>query len=84
MSPEESRELIELSVVDAAARIQRGTLSPVRYTEALLARMDQVESRVQAWVTVDREAVLAEAKGRAKPKQRPDISGDPSTAFQLA
>jgi len=51
-----------LSLVDAALAIRSGLLSPVDYVRALFTRMDQVESRVQAWVTVDREAVIAEAK----------------------
>ena len=52
----------ELSLVAAAAAIRDGSLSPVEYTQALLGRIDQIESRVQAWVTIDREAVLAEAR----------------------
>src|SRR5438552_5670517 len=38
------------------------SLSPVEYVQACFARMDEVESKVHAWVTVDREAVLAEAR----------------------
>ena len=37
-------------------------LSAVEYVQACFARMDEVESKVHAWVTVDREAVLAEAQ----------------------
>src|SRR5437867_1628463 len=37
-------------------------LSAVEYVQACLARMDEVESKVHAWATVDREAVLAEAQ----------------------
>ena len=56
MSPE------ELSLSNAAAAIRSGALSPVEYVEALFRVMDRIESRVQAWVTVDRENVLAEAR----------------------
>lgn len=52
----------ELSLSDAAAAIRSGTLSPVEYVEALFRVMDRIESRVQAWVTIDRENVLAEAQ----------------------
>ncbi|HLQ76340.1 MAG TPA: amidase [Terriglobia bacterium] len=52
----------QLSLVEAAAQIRTGTLSPVDYARALLARMDHVEPQVQAWVTVDRDAVMAEAR----------------------
>jgi aspartyl-tRNA(Asn)/glutamyl-tRNA(Gln) amidotransferase subunit A len=54
--------LKELSVVEAADYIRSGTLSPVDYVQALLARVDEVEPRVQAWTTIDRDAVLAEAR----------------------
>jgi len=54
--------LEELSLVDAAAGIRNGTFSSEEYTRALLARIDHVEPRVQAFVTVNREAVLAEAQ----------------------
>jgi len=55
MSPE------DLSLVDAAAAIREGALSPVEYVQALLARIDQLDGRLQAWVTIDRDAVLLEA-----------------------
>ena len=51
-----------LSAVDAASAIRNGSLSPLEYVQALLARVDAVEPRVQAWTTIDREAVLAEAR----------------------
>jgi Asp-tRNA(Asn)/Glu-tRNA(Gln) amidotransferase A subunit family amidase len=55
-------DLEDLTVAEAAAAIRAGTVSPVDYASALLARIDKIESRVQAWVTIDRDAVLAEAK----------------------
>ena len=51
-----------LTLTAAAQAIRDGSLSPVEYVKALFARMDQVEARVRAWVTVDHEAVLAEAR----------------------
>ena len=57
-------EPYELSVVDAAEQIQRGTLSPVDLAESLLARIDALDGDLQAWVTIDREAVLATARER--------------------
>src|SRR6266850_1587613 len=56
MSPE------DLSLVEAAAAIRAGELSPVQYVLSLFTRMSQVELRVQAWTTVDHENVLAEAR----------------------
>ncbi len=52
----------ELSLMEAAAAIRDGVLSPVEYVNSLFARIDQLDSRVQAWVTVDRDEVLAEAR----------------------
>ena len=54
----------ELSVVEAAAQIRDGSLSPVALAESLLARIDALDSDLQAWVTIDREAVLATARER--------------------
>src|SRR5689334_5724111 len=52
----------ELSLVEAAAAIREGALSPYEYVQALLERIDKVEPQVQAWVTIDRERVLEEAR----------------------
>ena len=57
-------EPYELSVVDAAAQIRQGTLSPVALAESLLARIDTLDGDLQAWVTIDREAVLSTARAR--------------------
>jgi aspartyl-tRNA(Asn)/glutamyl-tRNA(Gln) amidotransferase subunit A len=54
--------LEDLSLTDAAEGIRRRKFSSVEYARALLAHMDRIEPRVQAFVTVDRDAVLAEAK----------------------
>ena len=51
----------DLSVIEAAAAIREGVLSPVEYVYSLFARIDRLDSRLQAWVTLDRNAVLAEA-----------------------
>ena len=65
----------ELSVVDAAARIRDGSLSPVALAESLLARIDALDSDLQAWVTIDREAVLAVAREREAEAGRGDFLG---------
>ena len=51
-----------LSLMAAASAIRDGSLSPVEYVSALFARIDAAEAEVRAWVTMDREAVLAEAR----------------------
>ena len=54
--------LEDLSLTAAATAIRSGRLSPVDYAQALLSRIDATENRIQAWVTIDRKAVLAEAR----------------------
>jgi aspartyl-tRNA(Asn)/glutamyl-tRNA(Gln) amidotransferase subunit A len=51
-----------LTLTEAAAEIRNGTLSPLDYTQALLSRIDAIEPRVRAWTTIDRDAVLSEAR----------------------
>ncbi len=57
-------EPYELSVVEAAAQVRAGTLSPVALAESLLARIEALDGDLQAWVTIDRDAVLATARQR--------------------
>jgi aspartyl-tRNA(Asn)/glutamyl-tRNA(Gln) amidotransferase subunit A len=54
--------LEDLTVVEAASAIREGKVSPVEYAHALLARIDATEPRVHAWFTIDRDAVLSEAR----------------------
>lgn len=65
----------ELSLTKAAAAIREGLLSPVEYANSLFARIDQFDSRVQAWVTVDRDAVLAEARRCEAEAQKKQFRG---------
>ena len=58
-------EAIELSVSEAAKKISQRELSPVDLVESLLARIDVLESALKAWVYLDREAVLSDARGKA-------------------
>ena len=51
-----------LTLTAAVQAIRGGSLSPLDLAKAFLARMEKVESQVRAWVTVDHEAVLAEAR----------------------
>ena len=53
-----------LSVNDAAEQMRAGTLSPSDYAGALLDRIDRFEPDLQAWVTIDREAVVSDARER--------------------
>jgi aspartyl-tRNA(Asn)/glutamyl-tRNA(Gln) amidotransferase subunit A len=53
--------LEDLSLADAAAGIRSGELAPVDYVTRLLDRIDAIEPRLQAWVTIDRKTVLSQA-----------------------
>lgn len=53
-----------LSVAEAAVQIRDGNLTPTGYAGELLDRIDSLDAELQAWVTVDREAVITEARQR--------------------
>ena len=57
-------ESYTLSVADAAEQIRGGQLTPTGYAGDLLDRIDSFEPGLQAWVTIDREGVLTEARQR--------------------
>ncbi len=57
-------EPFQLSVAEAAGEIRQGNLSPVELAQSLLARIDALDPSLKAWVTIDREEVLSEAKRR--------------------
>ncbi|HYB74438.1 MAG TPA: amidase, partial [Candidatus Sulfotelmatobacter sp.] len=65
----------ELTVAEAAERIRRGTLSPVALVEACLARIEALDEKLQAWVTVDRDGALAAARERDREATRGAIRG---------
>ena len=54
--------LAALSATDATSRMAAGEFTAVEYATALLARVDEVESRVQAWEHLDRTHLLAQAE----------------------
>jgi Asp-tRNA(Asn)/Glu-tRNA(Gln) amidotransferase A subunit family amidase len=53
-----------LMISQLAPLIRTGQLSSVEVVEALLRRIDALEARLHAWVTIDRQAVLAQARQR--------------------
>ena len=55
-------ELIRLSAVETAARIAGGDVTAVEVTEAHLARIADVDAKVHAFLHVDREGALAQAR----------------------
>src|SRR5881628_2957341 len=55
-------DLSYLSLTDAAALIKALRLSPVELTQALLDRIDRLDGKVGAFITVTREAALRSAR----------------------
>jgi len=49
------------TIASAAAAMRSGELTPVELLEQCLARIDQLEDRVRAWVFVDKERARVEA-----------------------
>src|SRR5436305_4552826 len=49
------------TIASVAAAIRRGELTPVDLLDQCLARIDQLEERIRAWVLVDRDRARADA-----------------------
>jgi Asp-tRNA(Asn)/Glu-tRNA(Gln) amidotransferase A subunit family amidase len=52
----------DLTVAQAARQIRSRELSPVALVESLLGRISALEPRLKAWVRVERDSALAEAR----------------------
>ncbi len=55
-------DLEYLGLAAAADLIRQKELSPVEYVETLLARIDTIDPKINAFLTLDAEAALAQAK----------------------
>ena len=51
-----------LSLAEASRMIRDGRLTSMRLAESLLDRIEHLEPVVEAWVTVDRDAVMVAAE----------------------
>ena len=58
------RQIHELTAAEIARQVRDRTITPVEVAQGFLARMDALEPRLEAWVRVDRETVLADAQQR--------------------
>ncbi|MGH8736173.1 MAG: amidase [Burkholderiales bacterium] len=73
MITERQRGLARLGALEAAAAIREGQISSVELVDSCLARIDEVEDRIQAWAFLDpahaREQARAadEARSRGRP-----------------
>jgi aspartyl-tRNA(Asn)/glutamyl-tRNA(Gln) amidotransferase subunit A len=54
----------ELTVSQAAQQIKDKILSPVELAQSFLDRIEATDAGLKAWVTIDREEVLSNAKER--------------------
>ena len=68
-------KLHELGVAEAARQIREGRITSVELAESLLERIEAFDPALKAWVTVDREDVLTEARRRDEERNAGDIQG---------
>ena len=52
----------DLTITEAAAGIAGGKLTPLQLTESCLERIDAVDGEIKAWVQLDREGALDQAR----------------------
>jgi aspartyl-tRNA(Asn)/glutamyl-tRNA(Gln) amidotransferase subunit A len=67
--------LENLTLTEAAGLIRARSVSPVEYVQALLNRIEGVDSHVKAWVTVDFEGAIREARACESEALRGDFRG---------
>ena len=70
-------ELHDLTAAEAAIRIAERRVSPVELVDALLARIDRLESDLRAWVTVDADGARAAARAAETEAMRPSATFGP-------
>ena len=62
LSRSRGSELIDLSIRDAGELVRQKKISPVELTNACLAQIEKLNPTLNAFITVTREAALAEAR----------------------
>src|SRR5262245_22059358 len=72
-----SRPWNEFSAIEAADAITRGILTSEQLVLSCLERVDARDRTLQAWVAVDRERVLAEARALDRTPRRSPLHGVP-------
>jgi Asp-tRNA(Asn)/Glu-tRNA(Gln) amidotransferase A subunit family amidase len=76
-------DLFRLSAGEAAARIREGKLTSEALVRYCLERIDSRESEVKAWVHLDRDFALAQARECDKSASRGPIHGVPFAAKDI-
>ncbi|GAA0473434.1 Asp-tRNA(Asn)/Glu-tRNA(Gln) amidotransferase subunit GatA [Streptomyces stramineus] len=68
-------DLIKLTAAEIAAKIASGEVTAVQVTEAHLARIEAVDEKVNAFLHVDREGALAQARAVDAKRERGEKLG---------
>jgi len=76
-------DLFQLSASEAAARISAGTLTSEALVDSCLERIDARESQVKAWVYLDRDFALAQARACDRSASRGPLHGVPFAAKDI-
>jgi Asp-tRNA(Asn)/Glu-tRNA(Gln) amidotransferase A subunit family amidase len=76
-------DLFRLSASEAAARIREGKLTSEALVRSCLERIDSRESQVKAWVHLDRDFALAQARECDKSGSRGPLHGVPFAAKDI-
>jgi Asp-tRNA(Asn)/Glu-tRNA(Gln) amidotransferase A subunit family amidase len=76
-------ELFRLSASEAAARIGEGKLTSEALVRSCLERIDSREAQVKAWVHLDREFALGQARECDKSANRGPLHGIPFAAKDI-
>ena len=76
-------DLFRLSASEAAARIREGKLTSEALVRSCLERIDARESQVKAWVHLDRDFALAQARECDKSAKRGPLHGVPFAAKDI-
>ncbi|MEI4472088.1 amidase [Frigidibacter sp. MR17.24] len=82
-----TREIADLSLLEASRLISGGAATPLEVTKAVLARIEAVDPRINSYVTVTREHALARAaqatEERARGLDRGPLHGVPVAVKDL-
>ena len=76
-------DLFRLSASEAAARIREGKLTSEALVRSCLDRIDSRESQVKAWVHLDRDFAVAQARECDRSASRGPLHGVPFAAKDI-
>ena len=68
-------ELLKYSAVELAAAIKEGKATAIEAMEAVLSKIEETESKINAYVTIDKETALATAKEAQKKIEAGALTG---------